>query len=128
MRLAAALLTVFCAIALVGCQAETAPMTFGPLPLALRTQTRYFEACEDALLQPIRFTRLGEEAVFFSVATHDQVQVVWPKDFHARLVNGRAELLDSFGVLVAVQDDVLDNIGGSGDPFNACSIGGRYYR
>jgi hypothetical protein len=103
-------------------------MSIGPLPLVLRTQTQYFDACDDALLQPVRFMRLGEEAVFMSVAGKDRVEIVWPKDFRARLVNGRSELLDSFGVIVAVEDDVLDNVGGSGDPFNACWIAGRYYR
>lgn len=117
-----------CVLTIAGCQTAAPPMTIGPLPLVLRTQAQYFDACDDALLQPVRFARIGEEAVFMSVATNDKVEILWPKDFRARLVDGRSELLDSFGVIVAVEDEVLDDVGGSGDPFNACSIGGRYYR
>src|SRR5215217_8126875 len=126
MRSMGALLAA-CLLALAGCQTAAPPMTVGPLPLALRTRTQYFDGCDDALLQPVRFMRLGEEAVFASIATNDRVEIVWPKDFRARLVNGRSELLDGLGVIVAVEDEVLDNVGGSGDPFNACSIAGRYY-
>lgn len=129
MKLVAAILSVVAfALVLAGCQAESPPMTIGPLPLTLRTQDRYFDACNDALLQPVRFIRVGEDAAFVSAATGEPVEIIWPKDFRARLVNGRAELLDSFGVTVAVENDVLDNVGGSGDPWNACSIGSKYYR
>jgi len=121
-------LSLVAMVTLVACASEPVPATFGPFPLVLRTQTRYFDACNDALLLPVRFTRVGEEVAFASVSTGEEVEIIWPKDFRARLTDGRAELLDSFGVTIAREGDVLDNVGGSGDPWNACSIGGRYYR
>ena len=114
--------------ALGGCGSAPEATAQGPSALALRTQARQFEACHDALLAPVVFTRVDDRAAFARVTTGEEVLVVWPMEFSARLVDGRAELVDSFGVVIAHEGDVLDDIGGSGDPWNACSIGGQYYR
>ena len=116
------------AVSLAACGSEPTPTEPAAQRLSLHTQTRYFDACNDALLMPVRFTRVGAEADFASVATGGRVEIIWPKDFTAWLVGDQAQLLDSFGAVIAREGDVLDNVGGSGEPWHACSIGGKYYR
>jgi len=67
--------------------------------------------------------------VLVSSTTGDQVSVVWPHGFSARLLDGQAQLVAPDGTIVAREGDVLSDLGGAEEAngFGVCSIGEKTY-
>ena len=95
------------------------------MPLA--TETRHFDACPAALLSPVRFAVIAGDPAFLFVDSGHEVDVIWPIGFTAWYMDGHGVLLDSSGKQVAQEGDMLDNLGGAGEPFHVCSIGPAVY-
>jgi hypothetical protein len=47
--------------------------------------------------------------VFNLVGSGERYRIMWPTGFSARLLNGRSELVDSDGTVVARDGDVISN-------------------
>jgi hypothetical protein len=75
--------------------------------------------------------RSGSELIFISTGgSGAQRHLVWPHGFSARLVDGKGELLDPDGRVIAREGDVIADIGGgmfSHDTFSVCSVNGVEY-
>lgn len=85
-------------------------------------------ACEQALLESVRVTRTGDEVSFVTVSGGVRAALIWPHQFIARVVDGRAEIVASDGTIVAREGDIIAPGGGSDDVgFHVCSVGGRIY-
>ncbi len=84
--------------------------------------------CPAALLAPVRVASSGDDLIVLSVETDELVQVVWPTGWAAWRVDGRAELVDRFGSVIAREGDVIENQfgGAAGDDgaIHICIIGG----
>jgi hypothetical protein len=112
----------------VACASDPVTPSAGDVTqINLTTESRHFDACDDALLAPVRFTRNGDEIVFLLTTTGQPIGVVWPIGFTAWLASDKAQILDPAGVTIAREGDVLDNLGGSGNPFHACNVNGQVY-
>jgi hypothetical protein len=83
------------------------------------------EACDQAHLGPVVVGHDGDRITFTSVGTHGDVSLIWPHGFAARLVDSKAELVDSAGAVIAREGDTLSYLGGGGD--EVCSIGLHMY-
>jgi hypothetical protein len=79
--------------------------------------------CMAALLVPVRVAVAGEELILVSVDSGDTMAVVWPSGFAAWRVGGRAVLADPWGNVIGRDGDVLDSLGGGGEPFSICPFG-----
>ena len=124
------------ASSLVRAPTPPAPSPSGATPLALPTEppavalpsgAQY--ACDLALLLPVRVVAQGQAVAFVSVATGEQIRLVWPRGFSARRVEGRAEIVTPNGSVLAREGDVLSGLGGGspGTEFHICSVGGTIY-
>ncbi len=106
--------------------------TQGPVgsPLALTTEPRT-GSCQTAALLPVRIEEDGQQMRFVLVGTGQEVKIVWPEGFSARLVDGVAVLIAPDGLIVGHEHDVLDNLGGGAgadaSAFHVCSVGARTY-
>lgn len=84
--------------------------------------------CSAALLGPIVVTSAGDAMVFRTVGSSEPVKIRWPSGWAAWRLDGRAELVDRDGLVVAREGDVLEDRFGGGlgddDAFVVCSIGG----
>jgi hypothetical protein len=121
MRLARWALGLLIALALV---AGVAVSLLGPsqptvlpadaVPLTLRTQPArlwpFSFGCGMAALTPIRVERDGVDMVFSDEASGNRMQVVWPNGYSARLMNGRAELVEPDGSVLARDGDVISGL------------------
>jgi hypothetical protein len=92
------------------------------------------EACEQALLGPVRIVPAGTALTFVSVDTGSPTPVVWPRGFAAWLVKGKAELVAPDGSVVGTSGGVLSDLGGglqdpnsSSTAFGVCSVGSQMY-
>lgn len=67
---------------------------------------------------------------FVSVATGEQINLVWPHGFTAIITNGLAELIDPEGRVIAREGDDLQNLGGGSlrNAFFVCSVGSKTYQ
>ena len=61
----------------------------------------------------LRVERSGSQLVVVDATTGSPVDAIWPYGFSALLVDGKAELLDSDGTVVAREGDVLTSVNGS---------------
>jgi hypothetical protein len=104
--------------------------------LALETDppSVFGNGCMTALLLPVRVAHTGDHLQFLwatgGSSDGTEARIVWPAGFSAWLVNGRAELREPDGQVVAVDGDVLNNLGGGGagdDRLHVCSIGDQIY-
>ena len=88
-------------------------------------------ACAQARAGPARLAQDGQTIVFVSLGAKITDDLVWPRGFTARLLDGRAELIGRDGSVIARDGDVLDGIGGgvgaTGDAFHVCSVAGKGY-
>jgi hypothetical protein len=66
-----------------------------------------------AALTPIRVERDGGSMVFVDAASGNQLQVVWPNGYSARLIDERAELIPPDGSVLAREGDVISNLASS---------------
>lgn len=92
-----------------------APLPPTASPLALRTQPwRLWPpsgfGCPMATLTPMRVERDEGSMVFADEATGTPMLVVWPNGYSARLMNGRAELVQPDGRVLARDGDVISNL------------------
>ncbi len=87
------------------------------------------EACQGGAFPPVRMGREGRTVVFSRVEGGARSEIVWPWGFSARLERGGAELVDSYGIVIAREGDVLADLGGGAteDGPHVCSIGHRTY-
>jgi len=83
--------------------------------------------CATASLGPVRVTTAGDELVFVSAEGGQPVKIVWPSGWAAWSLEGRGELVDRDGAVVAREGEVIhDRFGGgvSDDgAFHVCAIG-----
>ena len=83
--------------------------------------------CPGALLGPVRVATEDDRLIVVSVAISEPVKVVWPSGWAAWRLDGRAELADRNGSIVAREGEVIhDRFGGGvyGDgAFHVCAIG-----
>ena len=91
-----------------------------PLTLATAPASTGDTICPLARLVPVTVGHLDGRLVF-RTALGDELPLVWPHGYSARLVDGVGELLDANGSIVARDGDTLSGIGGGGDPFTICS-------
>jgi hypothetical protein len=84
------------------------------VPLTLRTQPwrlwPFSFGCGMAALTPIRVERDGVSMVFADEASSNRLQVVWPNGYSARLLNGRAELVQPDRSVLARDGDVISGL------------------
>ena len=102
------------AVALLG-PSQPAPLPSTAGPLVLRTQPWKFWppsgfGCGMAALTPIRVERDGVSMVFVNETGETRVPVVWPNGYSARLLNGRAELVQPDGSVLARDGDLISNL------------------
>lgn len=116
--------------------ASAAPRTPAALPsgataLELKTEPSATSppsanwACALALFAPVRLVRDGEAVAFVSSDDGTSEDLVWPRGFSARLVDGFAEVVAPDGSLIAREGDVISNLSGSSD--HICRIGNVIY-
>lgn len=88
-------------------------------------------ACRLARAGPVRVARDGQMLVFTSLDGKTTADLIWPRGFTARLLDGRVELVARDGSVVAREGDVLDGMGGgigaTGNGFHICSVAGMGY-
>jgi hypothetical protein len=137
--LLASFVVVACATASVGVLQLTGHGAHSALPLGLAVEDPATPlppgaqwACALAEALPVRPAQDGQTLVFISLDGTRTVDLVWPRGFSARLLDGRAELIGRDGSVIARDGDVLGGIGGgvgsTGDAFHVCSVaGGSYY-
>ena len=84
--------------------------------------------CPAALLAPVRVATSGDDLIVLSVETGELVRVVWPTGWAAWRVDGRAELVERFGSVIAREGDVIENqFGGAAaddGSIHICIVGG----
>jgi hypothetical protein len=136
--LLASIVAVACAAALVGAIQLTGRSAHSALPLGLAVEDPAPHlpagaqwACALAEALPVRPAQDGQTLVFISLEGKHTVDLVWPRGFSARLLDGRAELIGRDGSVIARDGDVLGGIGGgvgsTGDAFHVCSVAGKSY-
>lgn len=115
-------LLVLAIVLLVGAAlALRASNTVAGTPLQLATASpNPGGICPGALLLPVTVGHADGRLVFRN-GLGEEVSLVWPNGYAARLVNGTGELLDPSGSIVARDGDTLSGMGGGGDPFIICS-------
>ena len=116
-----------------------APLPPGATRLELRTQSTGFGArlvlqCPAAAFPDMRVSRDGSTLVFLrvggaggaesSTGPRGRIDPIWPPGWSARLVTGRAELVDPEGRVVAREGDVIRGLGG-GNGAVCLGIGAR---
>jgi hypothetical protein len=97
------------ALAIATCTA-TLPGT----PLAIDTVSSQSGpgGCAGVGLRPFRIVRDDETLRYVDVGTAEAIRLVWPSGYAARLVNGIAIIYAGNGVVVAQDDDVVEDAGG----------------
>ena len=120
---------VLIGVLLAACSAA-APGT----PLELETAEFRLELSSECLgggLTPVRIERQGSELRFSGVPGGEDVRLIWPNGFAARLVDGQGMLYASDGSVVGREGDELDDLGvcetRGGVPIVA-SVGPKMYR
>jgi hypothetical protein len=68
--------------------------------------------CGQAEILPVRVERSESKMVFVSVSMGVSLDLVWPHGFYAKLVDGKGELFEPDGTMVAREGDVLTHLGG----------------
>lgn len=126
--------TIVVAVAALTACAQASPRTPAPLPsgataLLLETTapaTEYHEnwACPAELINPVRMTRDGDR-VAFEFLDGRAVDLVWPRGFSARLLDGRAEIVAPDGSIIAREGDVMSEL--VGDTREICEVNGVGY-
>jgi hypothetical protein len=82
--------------------------------------------CATAMLGPVRVTTTDGAMIFVGAESGEPVQIVWPSGWAAWRLDGRAELVDRDGTVIAREGDVIhDRFGGGGGDgaFHVCAIG-----
>jgi hypothetical protein len=134
MRRWATVCSIMVVAGLAACAAQSSPRTPAPLPrgataLILQTTepaTRYVEtwACPAALINPVRILRDGD-AVAFEYLDGRSVDIVWPRGFSARLLDGRTEIVAPDGLVIGRDGDELSQL--VGDTREICEVNGVTY-
>lgn len=68
--------------------------------------------CPMGLVAPARVVRDGDAVVFSRIDVPEQIVLVWPSGYSARLLEGRAELVAPDGSFLAREGDVISNLAG----------------
>jgi hypothetical protein len=76
------------------------------------------------LLAPVEVVRDGDAVVF--ERDGERVDLVWPRGFSARALNGGAQIVAPDGRVIALEGEVLENYLG-GDASAICSVGDVIY-
>jgi hypothetical protein len=110
-----------------------APLVTGPAiprgatPLRLATSGLAIAlGCHTAAVVPARVSTADDELVLIALGSEQTLRPVWPGGFAAWRRDGRAELADPWGNVIAREGDVLDTLsGGLGDDgrFHICPLG-----
>jgi len=83
--------------------------------------------CPAALLGPVRLATNNGDLTFISLWNGEPVPVVWPSGWVAWRIDGRAELVDRDGSIVAREGDVIEDRFGGGTgadgAFHVCNYG-----
>lgn len=82
--------------------------------------------CAAALLGPVRVTTSDDNMIFVTTETGEPVGIMWPSGWAAWRIDGRGELVDRDGAVVAREGDIIhDRFGGGGGDgtFHVCAIG-----
>ncbi len=99
-----------------------------PLSIVTEPTTYPGGACRLSLRHGVRMTRSGSELVFWQ--GDQRLAIAWPQGTKALLVDGRAELFAPDGTLIAVEGQILPDLGGgldAEDRFHVCAIAGHDY-
>ena len=126
---------VLVACVLAGCGHLPSPRTPFPLPanamaLELHTTPPAEQplagnwACPGALLAPVQVVRDGDAVVF--QLNGQRVDLVWPRGFSARLLDGQAQIVAPDGSVGALAGEVIEDYLG-GDASAICSVGNVIY-
>lgn len=103
------------------------PLPTGATRLDLVTeQPSLTLGCADALLGPVRVEVVDGSVVLVATADGSVVEARWPSGYGAWSLDGRAEIADPWGAIVAHEGDVLDRLGGGWDAsgrFHICASG-----
>jgi hypothetical protein len=137
-RLLAGFLLVAVALALLGATQLIGHSAHSSMPLGLAVEdpapplpSGAQWACPQARAGPVRLARDGQMLVFFSLDAKITANLVWPRGFSARLLDGRAELIARDGSVIGREGDVLDGmsggLGATGDAFHVCAVAGKGY-
>lgn len=106
-----------------------APLPSGAAALLLETTppaTEYREgwACPAELINPVRLVSDGE-TVAFQYLDGRRVDLVWPRGFSARMLDGRTEIVAPDGSVIARDGDEISEL--VGDTREICEINGVTY-
>ena len=131
----------------VGPPASYAPITRTPAPLPSGATALTLEvaplaasgpppnwACAGATTETLRVV-LDGGALAFETDTGERIDLVWPRGFSARLLDGRAEIVAPDGSVIAREgDEIADGtLSGSaagtqpGSGFDICGVNDVYY-
>ncbi len=107
-----------------------APLPSGATELAIETapattHTPVNWACPESLIAPVRVVR-DADAVVFELVTGERLNLVWPRGFSARLLDGRAEIVAPDGSVIGREGDVLSDML-AGDPSDICEVNSVFY-
>ena len=136
--LLAGFVVVACALAFLGATQLMGRNAHSALPLGLAVEdpapplpSGAQWACPQAVAGPVRVVQVGQMLAFVSLDGKTTVDLVWPRGFTARDLDGRAELIARDGSVIARGGDVLDAMGGglgaTGNAFHVCSFAGNVY-
>jgi hypothetical protein len=117
-------LALILVIGLVGYRTVIA-LTATPLSLSTASASEPIEhpqLCPPALSVPLVGGQADGRMIFRRASDGTEAKIVWPRGFSARLVYGKAELVDANGNVAAREGDTLSIPGGGapGDEFDVC--------
>lgn len=132
-------LSVGAAACTVGTIPTYAPITRTPAPLPSGATALTLEtaapatsdpgpgwACAESTPVSVRVVREGD-AVVIKTVTGERIDLVWPRGFSARLLDGRAEIVAPDGSVVAREGDEIPSGTLSGPASDICGVNGVYY-
>lgn len=107
-----------------------APLPSGATALTLATAPPEADilqhwACPGNTITPVQVVHDGYRVIFVDQLTGQPHDLVWPRGFSARLVDGRAEVVAPDGTVVLREGDIFSDVI-SGVP-NICEVDGVYY-